>query len=797
MRPTAALAIAASVLGAAGGTASAEGPCGTPLLSGDTTRIGNQVFLDADDNGLFDSGDTELAGVNVGLWLDVDGDGTFEPGADDGNALCSTTTDAQGQYWFTEVASGSYFVAVTGGVPSGHVSSTSTTADPAIDNNDNGAAAAGLLSVSGPISVSSDDNQPTGEAAPGAATGADEAAANAANDHVADANSNLTFDFGFAPVDDVDGTTGTPTCVSIGNRVWHDANGDGIDNDEAGISGVTVELFAADANGNPIGTAVDSMTTSDGGYYQFTCVDPGSYVVVIPGSNLVPGGALDGMQSTVDRGDAAANDLTDDGINPADAAGDIVSQPVDLITGDAPTGETDKPAGEGLDFDAPADENSNTTVDFGFTEAPSAQIGDKVWSDTNGNGVQDDGEAGVANVKVNLLDADGTFLEQTMTNANGMYLFDELAPGTYTVCFDTDSLPEGMVVTQANAADDDAADSDAGPAGCTPAVTLEDGDSDMTIDLGIVDAPVELASIGDKVWIDANSNGIQDEGEDAVADVTVQLRHEDGTILDTTVTDANGMYIFDQLEPGDYQVCFNMDTLPDGMIETDINQGDADDADSDAGADGCTPLTTLDPGENDSTIDLGIRLANADLGITKTGAVDVDNQIWTITVTNNGSDRHPGSIVVTDTLPAGLDLVAGSGGEFDCNAAGQTVTCIRDAELAAGESAVLLVTTTTNDAAGCDVTNAVTVSSAANDEVVANDSASADLKIDCASPLVLTTTPTPTVITTTTPTQTSLPVTGSNVGPMLVSALLLAGIGWRLVIHVQRERPVSIDEMLG
>ncbi len=798
LRPTAALAIAASVLGAAGGAASAEGPCGTSLLSGDTTRIGNQVFQDVDNDGLFDADESGIAGVGIGLWLDVDGDGQFEPGGDDGAAVCSTTTDAAGQYWFHDVASGSYFVAVTGGVPGGHESSTATNSDATVDNNDNGAPGAGLLSVAGPISVSSDDDQPRGEALPGAAAGSDEALADDATVRAADGNSNLTFDFGFAPVAEVESTTGTPACVSIGNRVWHDADGNGLDNGEPGIDGVTVELFAADADGNPTGDAIGSLTTADGGYYQFTCIDPGTYVVVIPAANMQPGGALDGFESTIDDADAAANDLVDDGINPADPAGDIVSQPMDLVLGGAPTAETDKPADAGLDFDAPADENSDTTVDFGFVEVPTASVGDKVWYDANANGTQDDGETGVANVKINLLDADGMFLDQTMTDDAGMYIFDDLAPGTYTVCFDTDSLPAGMIVTQANATDD-AADSDAGPAGCTPAVTLEGGDANMTIDLGITDAPEELASIGDKVWIDANNNGVQDEGEEAVADVRVQLRHEDGTILDTTTTDANGMYIFDELEPGDYQVCFDLETLPDGMIETGANRGDADDADSDADADGCTPLTTLDPGENDSTIDLGIRVADSDLGITKTGTVDVDNQVWTITVTNNGEDRNPGPIVVTDTLPAGLDLVAGSGGGFTCNAAGQTITCIRDANLPAGDSAVLLVTTTTNATTGCSVTNTASVSSAANDAVGANNSASADLDIDCAAPVVLTQTPTPAPVTVTqtpAPAQ-SLPVTGSNIGPMLVSALLLAGIGWRLVIHVQRERPVSLEEMLG
>ena len=795
LRPTAALAIAASVLGVAGAPASAEGPCGTPLFSGDTTRIGNQVFLDANDDGVFGAGETGLANVDVGLWLDVDGDGVFEPGADDGAPVCSTSTNAQGQYWFTDVASGSYFVAVTGGVPADHASSTATHADQVVDNNDNGAPAAGMLSVAGPLSLDSADDQPRNEAGPGLEAGADEATANTINGRTADGNSNLTFDFGFAPV------VTTPTCASVGNRIWNDVDGNGYDDGEAGINGVTVDLFAADADGNPTGTALDSTVTTGGGYYQFSCVDPGTYVVVVPASNFADNGPLAGLESTADNADADTADLVDDGVNPAVAGGDVMSSPVALAPLTAPTGETDKPAVDGIDFDAPADDSSDTTVDFGFVEtvvAP-ASVGDKVWMDTNDNGVQDDGEPGVANVMVNLLDADDNFLDSTKTDADGMYIFDELAPGTYGICFDVSTLPDGKIVTTINSGDNDAADSDAGEKGCTEAVTLAEGEANMTIDLGIVDEPVVVveptptASVGDKVWIDANNNGIQDAGEAPVADVTVQLRHEDGTILDTTVTDADGMYSFDELEPGDYQVCFDMRTLPAGMIETDANQGGADDADSDADADGCTPMTTLDPGEDDTSIDLGIRVASTDLGIIKTGAVDGATQVWTITVTNLGPDRNPGGITITDTLPAGLTYELGTGGGFTCNAAGQIITCTRAADLDVDESAVLTVRTKTNSAAGCSVVNAVTVSSAATDTVVTNNSASSQLTVPCASPATLTQTPTPT----STP-RSNLPVTGGSTGgPLLVGALLLAGTGWRLLTHVQRERPVSIEEMLG
>ena len=56
---------------------------------------------------------------------------------------------------------------------------------------------------------------------------------------------------------------------------------------------------------------------------------------------------------------------------------------------------------------------------------------------------------------------------------------------------------------------------------------------DSTWDAGIWN-PV---SIGDKVWIDANHNGIQDAGEAPVANVTVTIKNGAGVTVATTTTD--------------------------------------------------------------------------------------------------------------------------------------------------------------------------------------------------------------------------------------------------------------------
>ncbi|TAE34826.1 MAG: hypothetical protein EAZ91_00135, partial [Cytophagales bacterium] len=67
-------------------------------------------------------------------------------------------------------------------------------------------------------------------------------------------------------------------------------------------------------------------------------------------------------------------------------------------------------------------------------------------------------------------------------------------------------------------------------------------------------APPLKASLGNYVWFDANNDG-QQAGESGVQNVTVVLCDAtSGSALSTTVTDANGGYLFSNLDPGTYRV---------------------------------------------------------------------------------------------------------------------------------------------------------------------------------------------------------------------------------------------------
>ena len=144
---------------------------------------------------------------------------------------------------------------------------------------------------------------------------------------------------------------------------------------------------------------------------------------------------------------------------------------------------------------------NNPDLDAGIYQP--ASLGDTVFVDNNGNGIQDNGEVGVSGITVTLTGGGvdgviGTGNDDTTaidtTNGNGKYEFTELTPNIeYQVVFDTETIPaeysDGL--TTQNVGDDDALDSDANiNTGETPIVTLAPGELRSDIDAGLI-APIE------------------------------------------------------------------------------------------------------------------------------------------------------------------------------------------------------------------------------------------------------------------------------------------------------------------
>ncbi len=225
---------------------------------------------------------------------------------------------------------------------------------------------------------------------------------------------------------------------------------------------------------------------------------------------------------------------------------------------------------------------------------PVAALGDLVFEDRNADGLQDDGEAGIAGATVKLLDPDGTVLDTTTTDADGFYLFDNLPPGDYQVMFVT---PDGFDgVSPAGQGSDPNLDSNGPMSGV---VTLEAGEVDRSIDAGFF----KLAGLGDFVFADVDQDGLQGPGEAGIAGATVKLLSAGGDELATTTTNADGFYSFTGLTPGDYKVMF---VQPDGFDGiSPVNAGD-DTRDSDADpATLMTGIISLGSGEFNPTIDAG------------------------------------------------------------------------------------------------------------------------------------------------------------------------------------------------
>ncbi len=285
---------------------------------------------------------------------------------------------------------------------------------------------------------------------------------------------------------------------------------------------------------------------------------------------------------------------------------------------------------------APARENLRIEV----CDKPS--LGDTVWYDTNRNGVLDDGERGAAGVRVNLLQ-NGVVVATMVTDANGNYLFDDLEAGDYRVQF---VAPSGYEFTTQASVGPEAAnnDSDAREGGITGLITLSEGEHQRNVDAGLVTPDTCDAQLGDKVWLDANRNGIQDDGEAGVEDVTVTLYDQDGDVLATTVTDENGNYLFDELCAGTYSVGFGQ---TDGFIFTLSNAGD-DAVDSDADpTSGRTGNYTLGVGESNLTVDAGLKLANQAPVACDDQAKTCADEALTVDVLANDRDADGDRLTIT------------------------------------------------------------------------------------------------------------------------------------------------------
>ncbi len=165
----------------------------------------------------------------------------------------------------------------------------------------------------------------------------------------------------------------SPGIVSIGNRVWNDLNQDGInDPDEPGIPGVSLVIWSdSDGDGVPDWQGFGGVrVTDDEGYYKFSGLQPGNYIVFVWSvDNWEPGQPLHGFQSTNGFVADADNDVDLDNNGFGNPFTDIMSGIVTLTSDEEPLNDGD-PFNCYFDYDA----SGNNTIDFGFFD-PDVVIG--------------------------------------------------------------------------------------------------------------------------------------------------------------------------------------------------------------------------------------------------------------------------------------------------------------------------------------------------------------------------------------------------------------------------------------
>ncbi len=388
----------------------------------------------------------------------------------------------------------------------------------------------------------------------------------------------------------------TPQNSTIGDRVWNDDNQNGIqDPNEVGIANVTVVLLdAADQ-------IVMSTITDANGNYNFMNIMPGQYYIRF----TLP----IGYQFTDNR----HNDSTlNSDANPFNGA-------TPLFTVLAGQNRNDIDAGMFIT-------QSNLPV-FG-------SIGNFVWNDVNNDGLQGIDERGVTNVTVSLYKASNDeFLASTITDPLGNYIFNGILEGEYYVVFS--DLPSGFVFSPKNVGNNNNIDSDADQiTGRSGIIELLAGQINTSIDAGIHNPSLPIASIGDYVWFDRNNNGLQDLDENGVPGVMVELYNSNDVLISSVMTDVEGKYIFSNLSAGNYYVSFN--NLPMGYRLTLQNVGNDNSLDSDPDPNtGKTAILNLAINQIMTNVDAGIIFNN-----TRNSRASIGNYVWNDLNQNGMQDQN-------------------------------------------------------------------------------------------------------------------------------------------------------------
>ncbi len=300
---------------------------------------------------------------------------------------------------------------------------------------------------------------------------------------------------------------------SISGHVGNDTTGDCETNPNTpGIAGVVMHLL--DSSGKTVATT----TTDANGDYEFDNLPKGTYTVL----EEQPAGWLEDDAHVGTAGGVVVND-------------DEVSQ-ISLTTNV-----------HGLKYD--------------FCEVLPVSISGHVGIDTIGGQKANSGMPPISGVTIQLLDSDGNVIKTTTTDASGNYTFTGMAPGTYGV---HELQPAGYYD----------GDTEAGSKGGT---VTDDKITNIVLLSGMQATDYDFSellpnSISGHVGNDTTGDCETNPNTPGIAGVVMHLLDSSGKIVATTTTDANGDYLFDHLMAGTYTV---LEEQPDGWLEDDAHVGSA------------------------------------------------------------------------------------------------------------------------------------------------------------------------------------------------------------------------------
>jgi hypothetical protein len=167
-----------------------------------------------------------------------------------------------------------------------------------------------------------------------------------------------------------------------------------------------------------------------------------------------------------------------------------------------------------------------------------SSISGTVFEDLNGDGIKDAGDPGMLDEEVNLT---GPQTRTLYTDSDGLYSFVGLPSGTYTVSLTTWG---GLVQTL--------------PPSPHTYTAIVNGNNLVDKDFGAYFP----GSISGMMFHDINSNGVKDVGETPLENWKIKLS---GSIADSVMTSANGLFAFLDLPAGNYTLS---EEMQEGWLQT-------------------------------------------------------------------------------------------------------------------------------------------------------------------------------------------------------------------------------------